>query len=670
MRKSFAIAIMLILIFVCTACREKEDDNQNFLGGYGEIRQGAYMDSYTSGFFEDDIYIYFNNFKINKESKQWVNLCDVPGCRHDHSGCVEYKYANKVFPGYNQIFYIKGKELYEIDKTGSTKSIAVFATDRNGVSYAEDVKIESVKPLANGIVSILCGGERYLYNIKSDKRLYVDSGIFCGNDTELYYYDEENDGVVRADAQTLETELIADSKRIYPCFCTEDAVYCNTETGVICRIDKDNDIEVCLSEEGMRYILLGTYQDRMYYLLTDVDMISGEYTICDLYSSLLDGTENTKIDIQNLKPDMGSFWGKDAFYLLETGRFGGVQSVFVYHFDTETGNQYVIEDSGETEPDIVTSEELIASSEEGGGETKPLKSFAISTNFYTEEIDPLTGNQSQVSQKTIPFQADGQTLKTTFYYNIEATGYPSEGDICLFVMCDGILQPLSVDGSDFMLINKVKYKNNENMQAELEFSLENPSDNHEIIIGYYLSDSIITDDFQEFGKHNEAITCSRFAYETADGYVLNEKTVPEINSDMGFYDVYTFESEAEKEQEEEYGSLIASDLVLLSDCIPIRQQTERWNFQFAGSDMCYTVFHSQSGSYNMYLLIDNVPVPMYEGENCIRCNIVADKDTAVIKSDINELLKDNEKHIAKILIYDRRMGIAKLYPPQIIQKED
>lgn len=32
MRKSFAIAIMLILIFVCTACREKEDDNQNFLG--------------------------------------------------------------------------------------------------------------------------------------------------------------------------------------------------------------------------------------------------------------------------------------------------------------------------------------------------------------------------------------------------------------------------------------------------------------------------------------------------------------------------------------------------------------------------------------------------------------------------------------------------------------
>lgn len=670
MRKSIAIAIMLILIFACTACREKENDNQNFLGGYGEIRQGAYADAYTSCFFEDDIYIYFKNYKINKESGQLVNLCDVPGCKHDNPKCVEYKYGNRIFPGYNHIFYTEGKKIFEINEEGDTEYIATIDTDSNGIALAENVNIERVRPINESVVFISCGEGSCLYNIKTNRRVYTYTYMCCGNDNEIYYYDTVLEGIVRVDVQTMQTDLIENTNMIYPCFCKNDKLYCNTETGAICSVDQVGNIEVCLAEEGMKYTLLGMYSERIYYLLTDLDIVSGEYTICDLYSSLPDGTESEKIDIQNLEPNMSSFLGIDTLYLLETGESGGVKSVFAYVFDSKTVNTYVVENNEDNVSNIVNSEVPVDKTETDSEELVPLKSFAISTNFYTEEIDPLTGNKSQVSQKTIPFQVDGQTLKTTFYYNVEATGYPSEGDICLLVMCDGILQPLSVDGSDFMLINKVKYKNKENMQAELEISLENSSDNHEIIIGYYLSDSIITDVFQEFGEHNETISCSRFSYETADGYALNEITVPEINSDMEFYDVYTFESESEKKQEEEYGSLIASDLVLLSDSIPIKRQKERWSLRFEKDSSCYAVFHSQSGFYNMYLLIDNIPVPIYEGEECVGCNISGETGTVVFDVDIDKFINDEEKHSAKIMVYDRRMGIAKLYPDQIIQKKD
>lgn len=664
MRKCFIIAMFCILMLSCSACREKNDDKKNLLGGYGEITQGAYANAYISTFFEDDVYIYFDNFKINKESCQPMNLCEAPGCRHDNPKCIEYKYENKIFPGNNKIYYIEGKTLYEINEEGDTEYIAAFDTDNNGIALTESVNIESVHPINDDVVFILCGEGSCLYNIKTNEKIYTTAYMCCGDDDVIYYYDTILEGIVKVDVKTMQTEFLENTKLIYPCFCANDKLYCNTETGIICSVDKSGNVEVCLADEGLRYILLGFRNDRMYYMTTDMDMVSGIYTSCDLYASLTDGTDSKKINTQNLKPDMSGFFGKDALYLLETGKFGGVKSIYVYRFDAKTENTYLIEDNEDNVSDIVTSEEAVDISEANSEEQLPKKSFAMATNFYAEVVDTLTGNKSQISQKTVPFKVDGNKLKTTFYYNVDVEGYPSEGYIYIFVMCDGILQKLSVDGNESALINRVEYKNKEDMYAEIEFLLENSSVNQEIIIGYYLSDSIITDDFDTFGEHNETISYTVFTYELENGYTLEDKMLPELYSEEEFNNVYTYEDG------EKYEEIVETDIALISDSIPIKKQKERWSLQFGKSSSCYAVFHAQSGSYNMYFLVDDMPVPLFEEEECINCNITGDADTVVFDVDINEIINDEEKHNVKIMVYDKQTGNVKLYPAQIIQKED
>lgn len=663
MRKYFVIAMLFILILSSTACREN-DVKQNFLGGYGEITQGAYADAYVSVFFADDIYIYFDNYKINKESGQWLNLCESPGCRHETPECLEYKYRNRVFPGYDQIFYVEGKNLYEISNEGDTEYIAAFDTDSNGISLSDDVSIELVRPLGHDIVYIMCQEGSCIYNIQTKEKIYTATNMCCGNDNEIYYYDIELDGIVRADIETMQTEFLENTEGVYPCFCNEGKVYCNTGTGIICSIDQAGDTEVVLAEEGLRYSVLGMNDGRIYYLLTDVNIATGEYTNCELYSSLPDGAEREKIDVQNLKPDMNSFFGKDGFYLLESGNFGGVKSVYAYSFDTKMGNTYLVENGEDNLSDKVSIETNSDSNGSNSEEQMPKKSFAMATNFYAETADALTGNESLVAQKTIPFIIDGDTLKTTFSYNVEVQGYPSEGQIHIFVMCDGILQKLSVNGNEPSLINSCEYRNKEDMCAELEFTLGNSSDNQQIVIGYYLDDSIITDSLDTFSEYNEAISYTTFMYELENGYTLEKQYPPVIYSEKDFNDVYTYE------EGESYEVMVNTDIALISDAIPIKRQQERWNLQIEKNSSCYAVFHSQSGSYNMYLLVDNVPVTILEGAEGIMCTINGEFDTVVLDIGIDEIVKDTEQHNVKIMVYNRQTGNVQLFPAQIVQAGD
>lgn len=664
MRKYLATLILIILIFSCTACRNNNSDSKNFLGGYGKLTQGAYADAYISAFFEDDIYIYFDNYKINKQSGQWINLCDLPGCRHNNPECLTYKYRNKIFPGYDRIFYAEGKTLYEIDEKGNTEYIAAFDTNSQGIFLSENIYIEMVKPLNHDVVYIMCQDGSCLYNIRTKQKLYTAAYMCCASDSDIYYYDAQLNGIVRADAETMQTEFLENTETLYPCFCADNKLYCNTETGIICCMDRAGNIEVCLSKEGMRYILLGIHNDRIYYLLTDMNIMTGEYTYCDLYSSMSDGTNNSKINRQDLKPDMSGFFCENALYLLETETFGGVKSVYIYDFNTDTESTYRIQGDTDNEPDAVSTEAAPDTTEPDGTEPEPKKSFALATNFYAEVVDTLTGNQSQVSQKTFPFRADGNKLKTTFYYNAEVQGYAEEGYIYVFVMCGGILQPLSVNGSEPELINRVTYKNKKDMYADLEFSLNNASGNRQIIIGYYLSDSVITDDFDVFGDYNETVSYTKFSYELQDGYSLTDKQTPEIYAKEQFDAVYICEAD------ENYETMVNTDIALISDKVPIGQQRERWNLQFKKASSCYGVFHALNGGYTMYLLIDDIPAPIYEGETCINCILGGEGDTLVFDIDIDAIIQDTEQHNAKIMIYDRQTENIKLYPAQIIQKKD
>lgn len=109
MRKYVMITVFLLLSLLCISCAENNnEESKNFMGGYGEITEGAYSDGYISAFFEDDVYIYFDMYKINKESGQFLGICEKSGCSHNTADCVEYQYRNRIFPGEDRIFYTSG----------------------------------------------------------------------------------------------------------------------------------------------------------------------------------------------------------------------------------------------------------------------------------------------------------------------------------------------------------------------------------------------------------------------------------------------------------------------------------------------------------------------------------------------------------------------------------
>lgn len=82
------------------------------------------------------------------------------------------------------------------------------------------------------------------------------------------------------------------------------------------------------------------------------------------------------------------------------------------------------------------------------------------------------------------------------------------------------------------------------------------------------------------------------------------------------------------------------------------------------------MFGGDRGRYDIYLLVDDEPAPFYGGEYCLTCNIISENDAAVFEMDINDIVDDNEKHIAKFLVYDYQTGMLKLQTAQIIQKRN
>lgn len=666
MRKHLLVMLSLLLMVILVAC-DKNADKKNFLGGYGDITSGAYKADFLSGIFEDDIYIYYDGIKINKTSGKVIRLCETPGCSHNSAECIEFVYMGKIFPGKDRIFYTEGTTLYELDDKGKKSLIAVFDTGSNGIPLDQSVKIESVTPVSDNALYVLCQDGSCIYNLDTGEKVYAISYMVCGDDKNVYYYDDTR-GIIRIDMETMESNVIADTKFVYPCCCINGVLYCNTDGGSVYSIDKENNIEVFLTERNKRFILLGAAEEKLYYMYTDWNMVTEQYSFCDLYSCNTDGEGKEKLNEASLNPNMQAFVRDKALYLLEMGQLEEGKSVYLYNMDIKTWNTYVLPQNVNSIVSVETTQADEANGEANHEELPPVqKSFSMSSGFYSYSIDELTGNATLITQYNVPFKADGSKQKTIYQYYVEVEGYPEEGEIYIFVMCDGIFQPLSVNGNEERLINSMPYKNKENMSAEIEFTIGNSSYANEIIIGTYLSDSIIENDFEAFYDHNETVGFRSFTYERTDGYEPEEKKKPEMEGNSVFTDVYTRE---EGETEEIVNSWKANGVAVISDSLPIGVQRERWNIVFDENTPCYGVFCGNRGRYDIYLLVDDEPAPFYGGEYCLTCNIISEYDAAVFEMDINDIVDDNEKHITKFLIYDYQTGMLKLQTAQIIQKKD
>lgn len=666
------LLVIFSLLFLCsfTSCN-KTAHNKNILGGYGDITQGAYNRMGSSYFFEDDIYIYYDGIKINKTSGKVIGLCETPGCSHNSAECVEFVYKGKVFPGKDRIFYTEGTTLYELDDKGKKSLIAVFDTGSNGIALAQSVKIESVTPVSDNAIYVSCQEGSCIYNLDTGKKVYAISYMVCGDDKNVYYYDNAS-GIFKVDTATMQSNAIADTKFMYPCCCINGVLYCNTDGGSVYSINKDNNIEVLLTERNKKCILLGAAEEKLYYMYTDLDAITEQYSFCDLYSCNTDGEGKEKLNEASLDPNMQAFVRDKALYLFEIGQFGEGQSVYRYDADNNVWNTYAIEGNMGGYMNVQNPQEDEATGEANHEELPPVqKSFSMATGFYSYSIDELTGNEMLVQQKNVPFKADGSRQKTIYQYYVEVEGYPEEGEIYIFVLCGGIFQPVSVNGNEERLVNSVTYKNKEEMRADIEFTIGNSSYANEIIIGTYFADSVMMDDFEEFYNHHETANASKFVYKLEGEYEPEEKKKPEMEGNSVFTDIYTREEgETEEDGEADINLWKTNGFAVISDSLPIGVQRERWNIVFDENTPCYGVFCGNRGRYDIYLLVDDEPAPFYGGEYCLTCNIISEYDAAVFEMDINDIVDDNEKHIAKFLIYDYQTGMLKLQTAQIIQKKD
>ncbi len=190
---------------------------------------------------------------------------------------------------------------------------------------------------------------------------------------------------------------------------------------------------------------------------------------------------------------------------------------------------------------------------------------------------------------------------------------------------------------------------------------------NEIIIGTYFADSVMADDLEEFYNHHETANASKFMYKSEEGYEPEEKKKTEVEGNSVFLEIFAWE---DGYTEEIVNSWKTNDFAAISDRIPIGRQEERWSIVFDENTPCYGVFGGDRGRYDIYLLVDDEPAPFYGEEYCLTCNIISEYDAAVFEMDINDIVDDNEKHIAKFLVYDYQTGMLKLQTAQIIQKKD
>ncbi|MBO5260770.1 MAG: hypothetical protein J6A82_00750 [Coprococcus sp.] len=663
-RTIIIICMMFLLAVFQTGCTKNDKRTQNFLGGYGQIENGAFADTYESPFFEDDVYIYYRNLKINKNTKKWINLCEKPGCTHGTADCIQYMHAGHVFPAEDKIYFADGKKLYTINTSGEKEYVAEFSKDCNGVSLADDVNIGSIQAVSENVIYVSCQQGSCFFNIETGDKLYVYTYEFCGDEGSIYYYDDGIQAVVKVDTRTLVSHNLMGTKGVYPRVIKDGKLYCDTDAGAVCCIDNAGNIELIKSSDKCNYTLISVYDDRLYYLESDSNQFTGEGTYCNLCSSMLDGSDEINKAAQGINPEMAMFAGDQKIFFLDTDYdgYGGIKSVSTFSFVDDSYNEYPSSISSDTDLTGENNSEMPEPNEDS--ETQDEKSFAIGSAFYASVKDELTGKDIYVKQDKEPFIIDGSENWTTFYTNVEVNGYPEEGYIYIFVMCDGKLQMSQVENEKMALISKVRYKNKKDMYVKLGFELGNSSPDNKIVIGFYLSDFEITDNYEEFSKYRETVTTKEFRYRLADGYSLDNGTVVEEESKYETDDVYTYEDQENRD------TISGTIITAISDDIPIKRQKERWRVCLSDASKCKVILCADYGTYDIYAIVDDAVMPLSGEGSSIRCNITGDNEAVVFTTDMESVLWDGQPHKVKILVNDRQTGRLGISSAQIIEKRD
>ncbi|MGN0436548.1 MAG: hypothetical protein ACI4D8_07970 [Wujia sp.] len=659
MRKLKYAWLFIIIIVSLSACVKGDKEKINFLGGYGDISEGSYSNSYVSAFYEDDIYIYYGKFKINKNSGQFLPLCENSGCTHDNPNCIEYLYGGKIFPTEDRIYYSKGKELYTIDIEGNTEYIDTFDTNKEGIKLDEYRAIDQVIPINDNCLFIACSEGSCFYNLNTQEKLYVFSYFMCGNDNYVYYFDQDSDSIIRLIINSWTTEKLDNTSKMYPCVCVEDKLYCNTVYGTVCCFDSDGACEVVLADEALYYKLVGIKDNRILYCVCNLDNSTGMILEYDIYSMNIDGTNSVRLNEEAIKTiDLDSFFvGNNTCYMLDLDNKMNIQGIYKIGIDDNSLKYY------KGEINYFQNDDSSDNDDTGDiNYMQSIKGYDMMSNFYIESKDPMTGHVSLIPQKQQIVLIDGTRHNMIYKYSVDVRGaYAEEGFINIFVMCDGIIQKSSVNGEEDKLINQIPYVDEEEMTVSLEFNLENASLDGSFMVCSYLSDALITDDYNEYGNYHEGIIFDYFTYRVDENYILEYVNPSPYYSNYNIEEVYSLEEGDEFDLITEFG--------MLSNCIPAKKQKDRWKLELNDDEKLNIIYHNIEGQYNLYLLVDDVPVKLSE-EEMLLCDINGNYDSVVYELTAKDVISPGEPHTVKLICYNRGTGMVDLYGYQIIQVKE
>ena len=669
-RKRHKVISMIVILCFCAlflcSCGEsvtKASKEKNFLGGFGNITSGAYSSRYMFCFFEDDLYYYYDCYKINKNTGRFSRLCEKTGCDHSHPDCIEYQYRNKIYPGTDRIYFVEDRKLYEINCNGEKKYIEEFKVGAKGNPLDESVRIDEVLPLNQEIVVVYCGDGSCIYHISTGDRIYTNSRYVCADESEVFYYEESTDQIIHLSIKEWKTEPVPESNGCKPICYLSNNLYFNSNMGSVGMIGQDGKISPVLSNAGIRYNMICADQDSIFAFASDVDPVTGEYSWYDWIFAGVDGSDPRKLKTDFFYPGMeeSTFSNHYNNFFMKQTISADIREVTVYNRRTGEWNTYK-----NTLLDEENSARIQVNPSMEDENLTPKKQYIIGMEFFAKKKDRFTGELLPVSQEKEPFAVNGSSLQTTISVNVDVEGdYPKEGNLYFLILCDGILQKSSVGDSDEGYIHSVPYVDQKNMVYELRFTLTNASPNGQIDFCWYLSDSVITNNFSEYTDHHENINVKKFAYRLVDGYDLSLVSLPIQYSNVTFADIYPLE-------EGENSSDVVPRFEALSGTPGLSVMKERWNLNLDSEGNIYIFFYNGShpGQYDLYLLIDDVPYFLQSENYPCRVGIDGDFDGIRMNAYIFDAVKDGKKHNAKLLIYDRGSGMIRLGFSQIIQLKE
>lgn len=285
------------------------------------------------------------------------------------------------------------------------------------------------------------------------------------------------------------------------------------------------------------------------------------------------------------------------------------------------------------------------------------KSFYMSGDLFTTITDEATGRKITARQSLYPFCFDDSEQSTTYAYTVTIeSGYALEGEIVAFMMLDGTLMESTHNGETGYL-HRLPYQSGERMTAAFSFLPTSIGKAGEISFCTFLSDSVLTENYETFVLAKESISAVTVPYSMADVSLPPINITTALCSDYRDYNAVREQKEDEPEDNlpftqfsctEQYGE--SSDRFLLEP-----------------QDNLFLLSSMESGRYRGFVLLDDMPIAAFDCKQYLDLQF-SDDIVAVVPLELSCIPADDALHTIKFVCTDLETGICEIRCSQLVKR--